>query len=179
MEKRICKISITSAGGTASAGSKTYKLSLPSSWLYQMNVNEDNRELELTFDGQSITIAPYLSFDEFTRNKIALNHNLYAIRYFDNENLCTLIHADFTDKTLRIRNSTSNLVKTAFGKNEFPSWADFTSFLEERCISRNRGGLREYLESLGLDRYEPIEIIKKTSGRMAEDNQWMEVEFLK
>lgn len=179
MEKRLSKISISSAGGTASPGSKTYKLSLPSSWLAQMGIDENSRQMELSFDGQSITATPYLSFDEFTRNKLALNHSLYSIRYFDNDTLCTVIHADFTDKTLRICNYTNELVKTAFGKNEFPSWEDLSMFLEERCISHNREGLREYLDVLGLDEYSPLDIIKKTEGRMAEDNQWIALEELR
>lgn len=41
-----------------------------------------------------------------------------------------------------------------------PSWLDFLNFLEERCIPRDRAGLREYLETIGVDEYDPIEIIK-------------------
>ena len=76
-------------------------------------------------------------------------------------------------------NYTEQSVKTAFGKNRFPSWADLESFLEERCIPRQRAGMREYLETLELDEYEPIAIIRKTQGRMAEDDQWMEVREIK
>jgi len=50
--------------------------------------------------------------------------------------------------------------------------------LEERCIPRGRVGLREYLEIIGLDEYDPWEIVKKTQGRMAEDQQWIEIEVL-
>lgn len=60
-----------------------------------------------------------------------------------------------------------------------PSWLDFLNFLEERCIPRDRAGLREYLETIGVDEYDPIEIIQKTFGRMAEDGQWLEMEVLK
>jgi hypothetical protein len=35
------------------------------------------------------------------------------------------------------------------------------------------------LESIGLDEYNPIEIIQRTAGRMAEDNQWLEIEVIK
>ena len=59
-----------------------------------------------------------------------------------------------------------------------PTWDDFQNFLEERCIPRARAGLREYLEALGLDEYDPLEIIKKTSGRMAEDQQWIEIKVI-
>jgi len=43
-------------------------------------------------------------------------------------------------------------------------------FLESRCVPRQRDGLRYYLAEFGLEKYEPLEIIRKTEGRMAEDN---------
>ena len=49
------------------------------------------------------------------------------------------------------------------------------TFLEERCVPRQRDGIQEYLEALGLDEYDPWEIVKHTQGRMAEDQQWIEV----
>ena len=53
------------------------------------------------------------------------------------------------------------------------------SFLEERCLPKSRAGIREYLEAIGVSEYDPMEIIKKTAGRMAEDDQWIEMEALK
>ena len=47
--------------------------------------------------------------------------------------------------------------------------------LEERCVPRQRAGLREYLEVIGVGEYDPLEIIRKTAGRMAEDSQWLEL----
>jgi hypothetical protein len=32
---------------------------------------------------------------------------------------------------------------------------------------------------LGLDEYDPLAIIEKTGGRMAEDQQWLTIEVLK
>ena len=63
-----------------------------------------------------------------------------------------------------------------FGKNITPTWLDYENFVGERCISPDRFGLREYLESLGLYEYDPIEIIKITEGRMAEDKFYLQVE---
>ena len=42
-------------------------------------------------------------------------------------------------------------------------------------MPRARDGLRHYLKELGLDRYEPLAIIRKTQGRMAEDNCRLEI----
>ena len=61
------------------------------------------------------------------------------------------------------------------GKNRLPTWEDLQNFLEERCIPRQREGLRAYLDALGLDEYDPWEIVRRTQGRMAEDQQWIEV----
>lgn len=72
-------------------------------------------------------------------------------------------------------NHVADPVKTAFGNNPRPTWDDFQAFLEERCIPRQRAGLREYLEAIGVAEYDPLQIIRKTQGRMAEDQQWLEV----
>ena len=48
-------------------------------------------------------------------------------------------------------------------------------FLESRCVPRQRDGLSHYLAELGLDRYDPLEIIRKTAGRMAEDHFWIKI----
>ena len=176
MNRRLGNIIISAAGGTAAKGAKTYKVTLPSKWISSLGLTEKNRQVELTFDGEKITIAPYKDISEFISQKSTAGHDIREIRYYDGKNISTVIYADFTDKTLRAENCTEHLIKTAFGKKELPAWDDLIGFLEERCIPRERAGLREYLETLGVDEYDPIEIIKKTAGRMAEDNQWIEME---
>ena len=47
--------------------------------------------------------------------------------------------------------------------------------MESRCIPRQRDGLQYYLSQLGLNRYNPLEIIRKTAGRMAEDGFWIKI----
>ena len=37
----------------------------------------------------------------------------------------------------------------------------------------------EFLETIGVDHYDPLEIIRKTQGRMAEDDLWLTVEEIK
>lgn len=179
MESRLVNIIIGSAGGTAGAGSKTYKLSLPSAWINELGINEDDRQVKLSFDGQKIVISRKCSMDEFKEQALAENHLLYSVEYYDENNLCSMIYADFTDEELQVENYTDALIKTAFGRNETPVWSDFTEFLEDRCVPRQRAGLNEYLDALGLDEYDPFEIVKRTSGRMAEDKQWIRVEALK
>lgn len=178
MEKRIANIIISAAGGTAGKGAKTNKIALPSSWVSALGITEDSRQVELTFDGTAITIACRLCVEEFVAMKLAAGHDLRRMRYYNDNMLCTVICADFSDHTLAVENHTTNWVKTAFGRNEVPVWEDFQTFLEERCIPRARAGLREYLEALCLEEFDPLEILQKTSGRMAEDDQWLDMEVL-
>lgn len=178
MDIRKCNLIVGAAGGTAGKGSKTYKVSLPSAWIRELNLDADATQLELHFDGEQIVIKKAQSVDEFASQRRELGHEVWLMRYYDADKLCTTICADFTVKALRVENHTAALVKTAFGKAAFPTWDELMVFLEERCIPRARAGLREYLDELGLDEYDPIEIIKKTSGRMAEDNQWLALEVL-
>lgn len=178
MEKRIANVMISAAGGTAGKGAKTSKIALPSSWVTAMGITKNDRQVELTFDGAVIIISRRLDVEEFSVLKRAAGHVLYRVCYYDGSVLCTVICADFSDHTLTAENHTTDPVKTAFGRNEVPVWEDFQVFIEERCIPRARAGLREYLETLGLVEYDPLAILQKTAGRMAEDNQWLELEVL-
>lgn len=178
MEKRLGNIIIQTPGGTAAKGSNTYKVSLPSSWIKELGIAAEDRQVELSFDGKTITISKRLTPSVFISQKSKAGHRLLQFFYYDGDILCSLIVADFTDQTLCAENYVSDVIKTAFGNNEVPTWDDFQNFLEERCIPRARAGLREYLESLGLDEYDPLEVIKKTSGRMAEDNQWIKIKVI-
>ena len=174
MERRTAKLIVGKAGGTAGKGSQTYKVSLPSKWVAELNLV--NSELEFTFDGERIIISPHLSMDEFLEKKKSLGHKLMKFELYNRDELCTIIYTDFTDKTLSVRNTTNNMVKTALGKNDTPPWLEFHSFLEERCVPEGRSGIREYLETIGVESYDPLEIIKKTSGKMSEDDQWIKWE---
>ena len=168
MEKRTAKVNISAAGGTAAKGSRTCKVTLPTTWLEDMGVSESRREVELSFDGEKITVSrPDASSDA--------GHNVRTFRFYDGQRLCTTIRADFTARTVSVENHVAAPVKTAFGNNPHPTWADFQAFLEERCIPRQRAGLREYLEAIGVEEYDPLQIIQKTKGRMAEDQQWLEI----
>ena len=173
MEKRMVNIIAGSAGGTASKGSMTYKISLPSLWVKELGL--DKKKAEISFDGKSITITPELSIKEFYKKKIDLGNDVKILDYYDKDRICTRIYADFSDKEVKAENYTQATVKTAFGNNSSPSWEDFEAFLKERCISESREGLGAYLEAIGLYEYNPLEIINKTEGRMAEDEQWVKV----
>lgn len=179
MERRKAKVNISPAGGTAGKGAKTYKVTLPTTWVERLGVTEERRELDLVFDGRRIILSQCPSGSEFAKRQRAQGHAVRSFRLYDGNQLCSTIYADFTEQTVMVENQAVPPIKTAFGNNPVPSWEDFQRFLKERCIPRQRAGLREYLEVLGLEEYDPLAIIEKTSGRMAEDQQWLTVEVLK
>jgi len=175
MELRKARIIVNAPGGTAAKSSKTYKISLPSSWINELGISQ-TRDVEMSFDGNSIVITKPLSCDEFIAVKKEAGHNLIKLSIYDDKTLCAIIFADFIDKTFVFENFISEAIKLPFGNNNTPVWEDFEDFLLERCIPKQRSGIREYLETMGFSEYNTIDIIRKTHGRMAEDNQWIEME---
>ena len=73
MEKRISKIIVGSAGGTAGKGSKTYKVSLPTKWVTELDLTD--AQVELHYDGEKIIITPRMSLCDFLENKKRAGHN--------------------------------------------------------------------------------------------------------
>ena len=57
MEKRVANIIVQEPGGPAAKNARTYKISLPSTWIKELGISDTNREVELCFDGTSITIS--------------------------------------------------------------------------------------------------------------------------
>lgn len=56
MEERKAKILFNKSGGTAGKGGITNRVTLPTKWIKEMGITEDNREVFISFDGQKITI---------------------------------------------------------------------------------------------------------------------------
>lgn len=103
--------------------------------------------------------------------------------YYDNPltnvpELCTEIFADYTSEKIEIVNYTQNMLFRAFGINENPSWKQYEEFLEERCFPRTRFNAKDLLKQYGLENigYDPLEIVKISNGRMAEDHMFLKIE---
>lgn len=179
METRTANLIIGTSGGTAGGSANNYKISLPSTWVQKLGLDAENRQMELSFNGTSITITRKLSFTEFLDVSRHAGHKVLLLSCYSGSVLCARIAADETAKKLCVENLVSDFLKLPFGNNQDPSWEDYLHFLESRCIPKTRAGLREYLEAIGVDRYDPLEIIRKTQGRMAEDAIWLTVEEIK
>ena len=147
-------------------------MALPSAWINELGIDEGSCEVVLQFDGESITIRRAVSggYSDFMDTARQNGHELLVLHFYDSDALRTKICVDRTTRTLAIENHTADVLRTAFGVDQNPTWNDLQEFLESRCVPRQRDGLRYYLAEFGLEKYEPLEIIRKTEGRMAEDN---------
>lgn len=177
MEERKAHIQINKAGGTAGETSKNYRISLPSLWMKKMGIDEEKKEVCIQFDGEAIVIhkASAMDYDVFRMEAKKKKHPLTVLYFYYEDTLCTKICADYQTKKVAIQNETKDVLRRAFGVEEYPTWTDYMDFLRERCVPETRDGISFYLKELGLETYEPLEIIRKTEGRMAEDNHWIRI----
>lgn len=177
VEERRANILINKAGGTAGPRGKSYRIVLPPTWAKQLGITEADREVLLQFDGECITIrrAAASGYNDFLNAAREHGHELLLLHYYSGDTLCTKICADKVTRQLAIQNQVSDPLATAFGVNKAPVWDDLEFFLESRCVPRQRDGLSHYLAQLGLDEYDPLAIIRKTEGRMAEDACWIKI----
>ena len=122
-----------------------------------------------------------------TRKWAELNHRFRGVNTVDytmrmdfmcEDECCTMILVDFKNERIEVVNTTDELIHRAFGIKAKPTWEDFMEFLESRCFPRTRDHLRLVLKDLGLDFYDPLAIVEKTKGRMAEDFQWLKITYL-
>lgn len=95
--------------------------------------------------------------------------------YMSGDELCSIIRADHQNQQVTVENFTDDVLKRAFGILENPSWEDFMKFLESRCFPRSRDHMKNILRNLGLPGYDPLAIVEKTLGKMAEDDQWIDL----
>jgi len=130
------------------------------------------QDIALQFNTSRQTISKYLSpskrfeTDQFVTMRMKLMHE---------NTLCTIIDIDFMHQQIYITNVTNDIIHRAFGVVKTPTWEDFEFFIESRCVPKSRSNIKNILRDIGVSSYDPLQIIEKTKGRMAEDNQWIEI----
>lgn len=56
------------------------------------------------------------------------------------------------------------------------TFEEYEDFLKSRCFPEERDKIKTILKELNLPFYDPLLIIEKTQGRMAEDDFWIKIE---
>ena len=110
--------------------------------------------------------------------RIRIPEQSYPLRlwYMFRNTPCTLIDVNEAERKVQIQNFTDRFLFRAFGKVEHPDYAMYEEFLESRCFPESRDKLKLVLQDLDLPFYDPLLIIQKTQGRMAEDEFWIQIE---
>lgn len=88
----------------------------------------------------------------------------------------TVVDVDLIHRKIQYKNYTDNLLLRAFGSKEEADYYDYEKFLESRCFPRTRDKMKIQLEMLGLKSYDPLAIVRKTKGRLFEDDSYIEME---
>lgn len=107
------------------------------------------------------------------QNRTEIPQTRQILYYMNRDKICTKIYVDFLEEKIEIENETDDVLYRAFGCKENPDWSDFEFFLEDRCFPRTRDKMKLILKDLGLQSYDPWQIVQKTQGRMAGDYQWI------
>lgn len=109
---------------------------------------------------------------------IKIPEKVFPIRiwYMYKEDVCTLIDVNEGKQIVKIKNYTNKIQFRAFGVNETPSFQDYEDFLKSRCFPETRDKMKLILRDLNLPFYDPLMIIERTQGRMAEDDFWIRVD---
>ena len=92
------------------------------------------------------------------------------------QNVCTLIGVNEQERKVKVKNYADKIMFRAFGIVENPDYDQYLEFLKSRCFPESRDKMKLILKDLELPFYDPILIIEKTEGRMAEDDFWIRIE---
>ena len=126
-------------------------------------------------------IVPFLKmlqkYPEYEQ-EVKVPEKVWSLRiwYMYEQNVCTLIDVNELERKVKIRNYTDKVMFRAFGTVEDPDYNDYQEFLKSRCFPDSRDKINLILKDLRLPFYDPIMIIEKTEGRMAEDDFWIRIE---
>ena len=138
-----------------------------------LNRNETNDYNELIYK----TYKKWVEINRDLRKSFRMQDYLLRMEFMCEDELCSSILVNFKDKEIKVVNHTSDVIHQAFGVKAKPDWEDFEYFLESRCFPRGRDYMKDILRDLELDSYDPLAIIEKTKGRMAEDKQWIRLKY--
>lgn len=128
--------------------------------------------------GPIVLVILLLAKDNGIIEDLLIPEKKYPLRlwYMHEESVCTMIDVDENNRRIAIKNYTDKVMFRAFGKVEKPTFEQYEEWLESRCFPKERDKMKLVLKELNLPFYDPMMIIEKTEGRMAEDKFWIRIE---
>lgn len=128
--------------------------------------------------GEIVTLCRLMREDSesVARYRVPAQKEPLRLWYGQGEDIYTIIDVSPPQRRVTVYNYTKDLMRRAFGKIESPTYEQYEAFLESRCFPRSRDKLKLMLEELDLPFYDPLMIVEKTEGRMADDDFWLRIE---
>lgn len=128
--------------------------------------------------GPMVTLVRILNNYPSLEKKLRVPEKEFPLRlwYYYKQEVCTIIDVNERMREVKICNYTEDDMLKAFGKKTEITYEDYEAFLESRCFPRERDKMKLQLKELDLPFYDPMMIIEKTEGRMAEDEFWIKTE---
>ena len=137
--------------------------------------NPPMRISDISRNPTSYAFSKDMTSDEIKTSRKILSMTQQEFADFCNVSKKTVEHWESRKVKVTIKNFTKNLQFRAFGINTEPTYEDYQEFLEARCFPRTRDKMKIQLEALDIPFYDPMLIIEKTQGRMAEDHFWLDI----
>lgn len=154
------------AGRLASGRKKALNKKDTETIIQMQQQGKTTKEIAERFGVSRQTVSKYL-------NKPLTDDYVMRIDFMYKQKVCTEIYVDYQNTKIQIVNRTNDIMKRAFGINENPTWQDYEEFLADRCFPKARAMQKTILKRIGVDCYDPFQIVEKTQGRTAEDNQYL------
>lgn len=147
-------------------------------------VNVSPKTIERWEKGQSEVTGPIVTLCTFFDEKPELEEKFCVperttpmrLWYKKEDSIIAVIDVDEAGQKVQVKNFTEDKISRPFGKKEEPTFEEYQDFLESRCFPKTRDKLKLELKKLDIPFYDPILIIEKTQGRVAEDTFWIEIE---
>ena len=133
---------------------------------------------EKVIRGPSVTLLKLLDENPEIEESLRIPERDYPMRlwYLWKNDICAVVDVDERYRKVKVYNYTNDLLKRPFGRETHPTFEQYGEFLESRCFPRSRDKMKLMLRELDLPFYDPLMIIEKTNGRMAEDDFHIEIE---
>lgn len=133
---------------------------------------------EESIKGPIVTLVKLLEMYPEVCEKLTIPEQKKPLRliYMYKNDVCTIIDVDERNKKIEFKNFKEDPIYRAFGIKENVSYEEYEMFLESRCFPKERDKMKIILKELDLPFYDPIMIIEKSQGRMAEDDFWINIE---
>lgn len=128
--------------------------------------------------GPIVTLVRIMEENSWISRALEIPEQFFPMRlwYMYKTEVCTILDVDERNRELTVYNYKKNPMFRAFGREEHPTYEQYEEFLESRCFPRTRDKMKLQLKELNLPFYDPMLIIEKTQGRMAEDDFWIKIE---